>query len=159
MSTGMLVAAVLAGAAWRWWDGRGDDWHPSITKHTLVRLSIVAVLAGMIGYDVVGAWGLFPAFIAVLSIHMSPAKFQSDAADWTMVGRYAIPAIVAVIPAGLGFIDGMWVAYHHGFAYVLACLIAGTSYPVLKRYAPEKIGEYGPELITGGAVIGGLAII
>jgi len=159
MSTGMFIAVVMAGAAWRWWDGRGDDWHPSVTKHTLVRLSVVAALAGMIGYDVAGAWGLFPATVAVLSIHISPAKFQADAADWTMTGRYAIPALVAVAPAGLGFVNGAWEAYHHGYAYVLGCLVAGASYPVLRRYAPDKIGEYGPELVTGGAVIGGLAII
>jgi len=96
MSTGMLIAAIIAGAAWRWWDGRGDDWHPSVTKHTLVRLSVVAVLAGMIGYDVIGAWGLFPAFIAVLSIHMSPAKFQSDAAlvSWMGCGWPTITALL-----------------------------------------------------------------
>ena len=155
MSTGMLIAVIVAGAAWRWWDGRGEDWHPSLTKHTLVRLLFVTVLAAFIGYDVIGSWGLFPAAIAVLSIHMSPSKFLPNWRSWLMTFRYAIPAAVSVIPAWFG----VWEGYHDGMAYVLACLAAEASYPILHRYAPDKIAEYGPELIVGAAVIGGLAIL
>lgn len=155
MSTGMLIAAIVAGGAWRWWDGRSDDWHPSITQHTLVRLFIVAVLAALIGYDVLGDWGLLPAAVAVLSIHMSPYKFLHGIRSWLMPVRYALPAMVSVIPSWFG----VWQGYHGGQAYILACLIAGASYPVLHRWGPEKLAEYGPEFLVGAAVIGGLAIL
>ena len=152
MSTGMLVAVTAAGAVWRWWDGRGENWHPSVTRHTLVRLLVVAVLAAFIGYDVMGGWGLVPAAIAVLSIHMSPVKFMNDATNWLMTLRYAVPAVA---PSWFGVYE----MAHGGQTYVLACLVAGLSYAVLRRFASGKIHEYGPELITGGAVIGGLATL
>ena len=151
----MLIAVVIAGAAWRWWDGRGEDWHPSITKRTHVRLFFVAVLAAFIGYDVLGVWGLFPATIAVLSIHLSPSKFMYGWRSWWMTLRYALPAAVSVSPSWFG----VWEGYHGGQAYILVCLVAGLSYPVLHRWGPEKVSEYGPELLVGGAVIGGLAFL
>lgn len=153
----VIVAATLLGAVWRIWDGRGAHTHPGILDHSMVRLA-VALVGSLLALAAVGRmeliW-LWPVAVALVSINAGPARFMPSGSwdDWMMGLRYSGPAIVAIAPFWAFNISGL---YGGGIPYVLACALAGLTYPILKPRVAGLVSEWVPEGAVGAAVLGGL---
>ena len=155
-----IALVIVLGALWRWWDGRGLDMHPGIFERSLPRLALAAPIAAYASWLAQGEswWILWAGGIAVLSMQLSPSKFIDAGWDsWWMGLRFLVPAAAVVAPGGLGY----FALDNYGAAYLGVTVLAGLSYPILHRtkWLNGRVAEYGPEAISGGAVLGGLALM
>lgn len=149
-----ILIAVYFAATMLWWDSRVlREEGIGLSKPTLI--VVVSVFAAILGYSAIGPWGLIPVTVAMHSLFMKPDKFIPNTRSWFMVFRYALPAALSVAPAWFG----VWTANNGSIGYVGACLLAGTAYPALQRYAPEEITDHLTQAVVGAAVIGGLVLL
>ena len=153
MDSMLMIILPLMGGYWRRKDGsnRADRWN--IAKaYWRVLMSIVVI--GFC-YKTFGNWGLFTGVVTTISMLMG-FETMTGGKGWTsfrMWYRYSTPAILATTPL-IGSADtGSCIAY------VLACGLAGLSYPIgAKWFSDFKYTEI-CEYICGAVVIGGLAYI
>lgn len=151
----MNALFLLAGAAWRFWDGLGKKDARAVTGVRAVVGVAVALAAAWWsqGLDLVVLWLGGWAALNLIVGHTSWMDWKWQALRFSMV------AALTVYPLGPSAA---------GWGYIAACAVAGLSYPLLfwlnERWPLPRWWLFdGPEayarLPLGAAVIGGLSFL